>query len=513
MRRGFCVYKNIREKRYMGEEKDMKYIMAMDSGTTSVRCLMFDRGGNVCAMAQRELTNHFPQEGWVEQDAEEILEAQLDVCRQAMLKLGIGADDVSAIGITNQRETTIVWDKRTGKPVSPAIVWQCRRTADMAEELKTRGLSDTIRKKTGLLIDAYFSATKIRWLLDNVDGARERAERGELLFGTVDCWLIWNLTEGRQHVTEYSNAARTMLFNIHTLEWDEDILKELDIPLCMLPEVRESSDILGETTLFGGSIPIGGAAGDQQAALFGQQCFSAGDAKNTYGTGCFMLMNTGKTPVESKNGLLTTIAWGIDGEVNYALEGSVFVAGAAIQWLRDSLHLIERAVDTESIARSVDDTGGAYLVPAFVGLGAPYWDPYARGILTGLTRGTSIAHIVRATLESLAYQTADVLDAMKNDADIELRSLRADGGASANDFLMEFQADIIDVPIIRPACVETTAMGAAYLAGLAVGYWRDRAELSGNNSKSTVFQPKMSKTQRETLRTGWKRAVERARGQ
>ncbi len=489
----------------------MSYIMALDAGTTSARCILFDHSGAICAMAQRELANFFPQEGWVEQDAEEIWQTQLQVCREAMEQLDIDGTEIAAIGIANQRETTIVWDKATGKPVAPAIVWQCRRTADMAEALKQRGLEETIRHKTGLTIDAYFSATKLHWILQEVPGAQARAERGELLFGTVDCWLIWNLTEGRVHATEYSNAARTMLFNIHTLRWDEEICEILQIPQAMLPEVVETSGLIGTTTRLGGNIPISGAAGDQQAALFGQQCFAAGEAKNTYGTGCFLLMNTGSTPVQSQNGLLTTIAWGMNGEVNYALEGSVFVAGAAIQWLRDQLGLIEHASDTEALARSVENTGGVYLVPAFVGLGAPYWDPYARGTLVGLTRGTGRAHIARATLESLAYQTADVLEAMQNDAGVPLRLLRVDGGACANNFLMEFQADIIGVPIVRPQCVETTALGAAYLAGLAVGYWDSREEIRRNAAIDRQFQPNMPEEQRTPLRQDWKRAVERAK--
>ena len=488
----------------------MSYIMALDAGTTSARCILFDHSGAICAMAQRELANFFPQEGWVEQDAEEIWQTQLQVCREAMEQLDIDGTEIAAIGIANQRETTIVWDKATGKPIAPAIVWQCRRTEDMAEALKQRGLEETIRHKTGLTIDAYFSATKLHWILQEVPGAQARAERGELLFGTVDCWLIWNLTEGRVHATEYSNAARTMLFNIHTLRWDEEICEILQIPKAMLPEVVETSGRIDTTTLLGGNIPISGAAGDQQAALFGQQCFAAGEAKNTYGTGCFLLMNTGSIPVQSQNGLLTTIAWGMNGEVNYALEGSVFVAGAAIQWLRDQLGLIEHASDTEALARSVENTGGVYLVPAFVGLGAPYWDPYARGTLVGLTRGTGRAHIVRATLESLAYQTADVLEAMQNDAGVPLRLLRVDGGACANNFLMEFQADIIGVPIVRPQCVETTALGAAYLAGLAVGYWDSREEIRRNAAIDRQFQPNMPEEQRTPLRQDWKRAVERA---
>ncbi len=489
----------------------MSYIMALDAGTTSARCIIFDHSGSICAMAQRELKNSFPQEGWVEQDAEEIWETQLAVCREAMDKLGITGAQIAAIGIANQRETTIVWDRASGKPIAPAIVWQCRRTADMAEQLKQRGMEATIRSRTGLTIDAYFSATKLHWMLQHVPGAQQRAQRGELLFGTVDCWLIWNLTEGRVHATEYSNAARTMLFNIHTLTWDEEICAMLDIPMAVLPEVLPSSGIVGTTVLLGGCIPISGAAGDQQAALFGQNCFAPGDAKNTYGTGCFLLMNTGVTPVESKHGLLTTIAWGIDGQVSYALEGSVFVAGAAIQWLRDQLGLIEHAADTERLARSVDGTGGVYLVPAFVGLGAPHWDPYARGTLVGLTRGTGRAHIVRAALESVAYQTVDVLEAMQNDAGVPLRSLRVDGGACANDFLMEFQADVIGVPIVRPRCVETTGLGAAYLAGLAVGYWESEEEIRRNAEIDRVFAPNMAQKRRNSLLSDWKRAVERAK--
>lgn len=490
----------------------MQYIMAIDAGTTSARCILFDHKGLPCATAQRELHNTYPKEGWVEQDAEEIWNVQLQVCREAMEQLGVSGENIAAIGIANQRETTIVWDKETGKPIAPAIVWQCRRTAEQAEELRQKGWEETIRSKTGLIIDAYFSATKINWILQHTQGAQERAQRGELLFGTVDCWLIWNLTKGQRHVTEYSNAARTMMFNIHSLEWDEDILRALNIPKAMLPEVLPTSGVMGTTELFGSEIPIGGAAGDQQAALFGQGCFEAGDAKNTYGTGCFLLMNTGETPVTSTNGLLTTIAWAIDGTVQYALEGSVFVAGAAIQWLRDELQMIEHAADTEQVSRSVPDTGGVYLIPAFVGLGAPYWDPYARGTLVGMTRGTTRAHIVRAAVESLAYQTVDVLQAMQSDSGVKLRSLRADGGASANNFLMEFQADVTGVPIVRPKCVETTALGAAYLAGLAVGYWNGRDEIASNAEIDRIFQSDMPERKREQLLSGWNRAVERSRG-
>ncbi len=489
-----------------------QYVMAIDAGTTSARCILFNRDGRMCAVSQRELHPRYPHDGWVEQDAMEIWTAQLEVCRDAIAKLDIEPEQISAIGITNQRETTIVWDKATGKPVAPAIVWQCRRTAEEAEHLRERGLEQMLRDKTGLVVDAYFSATKLRWILDNVPDARRRAENGELLFGTVDCWLIWNLTGGARHVTDASNAARTMLFDIHTMQWDADILRELEIPACMLPEIVPSSGMIAQTELFGGSIPVAGVAGDQQAALFGQTCFAPGDAKNTYGTGCFLLMNTGNRPVNSENGLLTTVAWSIDGEVTYALEGSIFMAGAAIQWLRDEMGLIAHAADSERVARSVADTGGVFLVPAFTGLGAPYWDPYARGTLIGLTRGSNRAHIVRATLESLAYQTADVLHVMEKDAGLRMQSLRVDGGASANNFLMEFQADIIDVPVERPACVETTALGAAYLAGLAVGYWKDRAEICQKIVPDRTFMPHMESALRRRHMAGWHTAVERSLG-
>ena len=482
-----------------------QYIMAMDAGTTSARCMLFDRQGKPCAMAQRALHLSYPHEGWVEQDAMEIWTAQLTVCQEAMEQLQLKPEQIAAIGITNQRETTIVWDKKTGQPIAPAIVWQCRRTAADAQALHVR-MGKQLQEKTGLIVDAYFSATKLRWILQNIPDARRCAQQGKLLFGTVDSWLIWNLTEGRCHVTDVTNAARTMLFDIHTCTWDNDILRELDIPADMLPQVVSSSGVIGETALFGGSIPIAGIAGDQQAALFGQACFQPGDAKNTYGTGCFLLMNTGK----SENGLLTTIAWEIDGEVTYALEGSVFVAGAAIQWLRDELGLLQSAADSEAFARRISDTGGVYLVPAFTGLGAPYWDPYARGTMVGITRGTTKEHIVRAALESLAYQTADVLHVMEQDAGLHLRSLKADGGACANDFLMEFQSDIIGVPVERPACVETTAMGAAYLAGLAVGYWADREQLRKTIEPGRTFVPQMEELRRTQLLQGWKRAVGRA---
>jgi len=490
-----------------------KYIMALDSGTTSNRCILFNKKGEICSVAQKEFTQYYPKPGWVEHDAVEIWNTQLSVAQEALRKIGAHAEDVAAIGITNQRETTIVWDKETGEPVCPAIVWQCRRTAEYCDELRARGLADTCRERTGLIIDAYFSATKLRWILENVPGARQRAERGELLFGTVDTWLIWKLTGGRVHVTDYSNASRTMLYNIRDLCWDETILRELNIPACMLPEVRPSSCVYGETEsrLFGAPIPIAGAAGDQQAALFGQTCFEAGEAKNTYGTGCFLLMNTGETPKFSNNGLVTTIAWGLDGKVEYALEGSIFVAGAAIQWLRDEVRLIEAAPDTEYFATTVPATNGCYVVPAFVGLGAPYWDQYARGTIVGLTRGVNRAHIIRATLESLAYQTNDVLHAMEEDAGIRLAALKVDGGASANNFLMQFQADISDAPVRRPVCVETTAMGAAYLAGLAVGYWQSKQEVLKNWQISRVFEPEMGEQQRKKLLRGWKRAVNCAR--
>lgn len=486
-----------------------KYIMALDAGTTSNRCILFNEKGEICSMAQKEFTQHFPKPGWVEHDAGEIWATQLQVAREAISRIGAKPEEIAAIGITNQRETTIVWDKHTGKPVCHAIVWQCRRTAEYCDSLKERRLTDKFREKTGLVIDAYFSATKVKWILDHVEGARERAERGDLLFGTVETWLIWKLTKGKVHVTDYSNASRTMLFNINTLQWDEEILRELDIPRSMLPEAKPSSCIYGyaDASFFGGEIPIAGAAGDQQAALFGQTCFHAGEAKNTYGTGCFLLMNTGEKPVFSKNGLVTTIAWGIDGKVNYALEGSIFVAGAAIQWLRDELRLIDSASMTEYMAQNVEDSNGCYVVPAFTGLGAPYWDQYARGTIVGLTRGVNKDHIVRATLESLAYQVNDVLEAMKADSGIELSALKVDGGASANNFLMQTQADISSAPVNRPKCVETTAMGAAYLAGLAVGYWNSPEEVVKNWAIDQIFMPKIEAGKREKMLRGWKRAV------
>ncbi|MDD5882737.1 MAG: glycerol kinase GlpK [Firmicutes bacterium] len=491
-----------------------KYIMALDAGTTSNRCCLFNEAGEVCSMAQKEFTQYFPQPGWVEHDANEIWSTQLEVARQAMENIGATAANIAAIGITNQRETTIVWDRKTGQPICRAIVWQCRRTSKYCDELKAKGLTESFRKKTGLVIDAYFSGTKLRWILENVPGARERAEKGELLFGTVETWLIWKLTGGRVHVTDYSNASRTMLFNISTLQWDEDILRELNIPRCMLPEVRPSSCVYGEALpqFFGAAIPIAGAAGDQQAALFGQTCFAPGEAKNTYGTGCFLLMNTGKTPVFSKNGLVTTIAWGLNGEVEYALEGSIFVAGAALQWLRDELRLIDSAPDSEYMAQKVSDTNGCYVVPAFTGLGAPHWDQYARGAIVGLTRGVNKYHIVRATLDSLCYQTHDVLRAMEADSGIKLTALKVDGGASANNYLMQTQSDIIDAPVQRPKCVETTAMGAAYLAGLAVGYWKNKADVRKNWAIERTFTPSISEEQRKACLHGWNKAVKCALG-
>ena len=486
-----------------------KYIMALDAGTTSNRCILFNEKGEICSIAQKEFTQYFPKPGWVEHDANEIWSSQLGVAVEAMAKLGIGADDIAAIGITNQRETTIVWDKSTGEPVYNAIVWQCRRTSEYCDTLKDKGLTDKFREKTGLIIDAYFSGTKLKWILDNVDGVRERAEKGELLFGTVETWLIWKLTKGKAHVTDYSNASRTLLFNIKDLTWDKEILEELNIPESMLPEPKPSSYVYGysDVSFFGKEIPISGAAGDQQAALFGQTCFNPGEAKNTYGTGCFMLMNTGETPVYSKNGLVTTIAWGLDGKVNYALEGSIFVAGASIQWLRDELRIIESAADSEYMAKKVKDTNGCYVVPAFTGLGAPYWDQYARGTIVGLSRGVNKYHIIRATLESIGYQVNDVLHAMKADSGIDLAALKVDGGASANDFLMQFQSDIINAPVKRPSCVETTAMGAAYLAGLAVGYWNSKEDVIKNWAVDKIFSPIMGEDERERKIKGWNKAV------
>ena len=483
--------------------------MALDAGTTSNRCILFDQKGQIVSLAQKEFTQRFPKPGWVEHDANEIWSTMLGVAVEAMQKAGASYEDIAAIGITNQRETTIVWDKKTGEPVYNAIVWQCRRTSEYCDSLMERGLVDRFREKTGLVIDAYFSATKLKWILDEVPGVRERAERGDLYFGTVETWLIWKMTKGKIHVTDYTNASRTMLFNIHTLKWDEDILKELNIPLCMLPEVRPSSCVYGETasTYFGGPIPIAGAAGDQQAALFGQCCFEQGEVKNTYGTGCFLLMNTGHEAITSQSGLLTTIAASTSKNVEYALEGSVFVAGAGIQWLRDSMRMLKTSAQSQEYAEHVPDTAGVYIVPAFAGMGAPYWDQYARGTIVGITRGCTKEHFIRATLESIAYQTADVLEAMEKDSGIDLKSLKVDGGASANDFLMQFQADIVNTQVRRPACIETTALGAAYLAGLAVGYWKNRDEIRENWQIGASFAPEMDEEDCKKLLKGWHRAV------
>ncbi len=486
-----------------------KYIMALDAGTTSNRCILFNKKGEMCSVAQKEFTQIFPKPGWVEHDANEIWSSMLGVAVEAMTKAGATYKDIAAIGITNQRETTIVWDKNTGDPVYNAIVWQCRRTSEYCDELKKKGLMETFRKKTGLVIDAYFSGTKLKWILDNVEGVRERAEKGELLFGTVETWLIWKLTKGAVHVTDYSNASRTLMFNIKTLKWDKDILKELNIPEKMLPTPMPSSCIYGKTdpAFFGGSIKLGGAAGDQQCALFGQTCFEKGDVKNTYGTGGFLLMNTGDKPIYSKHGLVTTIAWGLDGKVTYALEGSIFIAGAAIQWLRDELKILESSADSEYMAKKVPDTNGCYIVPAFTGLGAPYWDQYARGTIVGLTRGVNKYHIIRATLESMVYQVNDVVKAMEQDAKVRLSALKVDGGASANNFLLQTQADISDAPVVRPRCVETTAVGAAYLAGLAVGYWDGPDSIKKNVKTDMTFKPDIEPEKRNAMLKGWEKAV------
>ena len=488
----------------------MKYIMSLDQGTTSSRCILFDHAGNICATAQREFRQYFPKPGWVEHDAVEIWRTTLEVAKNAMEKLNVQAEDIAAIGITNQRETTVVWDKETGEPVCNAIVWQCRRTSDIIDDLVERGYSDMIREKTGLVPDAYFSGSKIKWILDNVPGVRERAEKGELLFGTIDTWLIWNLTGGKVHVTDYTNASRTMLFNIHDLCWDEELLALLDIPKCILPEVKPSSHVYGKTeySLLGGEILIAGAAGDQQCAMFGQCCFSPGQMKNTYGTGCFLLMNTGTTPVESRNGLVTTIAVGYADHVEYALEGSIFVAGAAIQWLRDQLDVLTSASESCQYAASVEDTAGAYVVPAFTGLGAPYWKQHARGCVVGITRGFTRAHLIRATLESLAYQTYDICNAMEQDSGIPITALKVDGGACANDFLMQFQSDILDCDVHRPQCIETTALGAAYLAGLAVGFWNSLDDIRSNWAIDHVFKPEMAEDIRKNRLKGWQKAVQ-----
>lgn len=486
-----------------------KYVMALDQGTTSSRCILFDKSGNICSMSQKEFTQIYPQPGWVEHNPMEIWSSQLAVATECMAMVGAKPEQIAAIGITNQRETTILWDRYTGEPVYNAIVWQCRRTSDMIEELKTDGFDSVIRQKTGLIPDAYFSASKIAWILRNVPGARRKAEAGELLFGTVDTWLIWNLTKGTVHVTDYTNASRTMLFDIHRLCWDEEILKRFDIPAGILPQVKPSSHVYGHTdaSVLGGEIPIAGAAGDQQAALFGQCCFEQGEVKNTYGTGCFLLMNTGDEAIASESGLLTTIAAGAADQVEYALEGSVFVAGAGVQWLRDSMRMLKTSAQSREYCEAVEDTAGVYVVPAFAGMGAPYWNQYARGTVVGLTRGCSKEHFIRATLEAIAYQTSDVLRAMEQDSGIHLKSLKVDGGASANDFLMQFQADIVNVSVHRPKCIETTALGAAYLAGLAVGYWKDRAEIRENWQIGVVFRPGMEEERRNRLLKGWRKAV------
>ena len=490
-----------------------QYIMALDAGTTSSRCILFNKQGEVCALAQKEFTQYFPKPGYVEHDANEIWTTQLLVCREAMNQVEAKASDIAAIGITNQRETTVVWDNKTGEPIYHAIVWQCRRTSDFCEELKKDpSVVEMIKEKTGLVVDPYFSGTKIRWILDHVPTAREKAEKGELSFGTIDTWLIYKLSGGKIHVTDYTNASRTMLFNIHTLTWDEEILDLLKIPANMLPEVKESSYVYGETdpALFEGAIKIAGIAGDQQSALFGQACFEAGDVKNTYGTGCFMLMNTGSQPIHSKNGLLTTIAWGLDGKVTYALEGSVYVAGAAMQWLRDEVKLIDSSPDSEYFATKVDSTNGCYVVPAFTGLGAPYWNPYARGIMTGLTRGTSKCHMIRATLESIAYQANDVFDAMEKDAGMKVTNLKVDGGACRNNFLMQFQSNISNVPVSRPTCVETTAMGANYLAGLAVGFYESLDAIKESWALERTFNVEKDDAYRARKLKGWRKAVKAA---
>lgn len=491
----------------------MKYIIALDQGTTSSRAIIFDENQNVIASSQKEFTQIYPKEGWVEHDPMEIWASQSGVLAEAIAKSGISQHDIIGIGITNQRETTIVWNKHTGKPIYNAIVWQCRRTAHICDQLKAKNLTNYIKENTGLVLDAYFSGTKIKWILDNVEGAREAAEKGDLLFGTVDTWLIWKLTNGRSHCTDYTNASRTMIYNIKNLCWDEKLLKELNIPKSMLPEVKDSSGTFGYANLGGKGghrVPICGVAGDQQAALFGQACFEKGEAKNTYGTGCFMLMNTGDKMISSKNGLLTTIAIGLNGKVQYALEGSIFVGGAAVQWLRDELKLISDSKDTEYFASKVKDNGGVYFVPAFVGLGTPYWDMYARGAIVGLTRGANKNHIIRATLESIAYQTKDVLEAMQEDSGIELKALKVDGGASANNFLMQFQADIIGKNVERPSIVETTALGAAYLAGLAVGFWESKEEIKNNWCLERSFVSTMSSEERLIKHNKWKKAVKRA---
>jgi glycerol kinase len=493
---------------------DKKYVLAIDQGTTSSRAILFDHDGRIAGMAQREFEQIFPQPGWVEHNPREIMTSVYTTITELLNNANVDINDIASIGITNQRETAVVWDKQTGQPVYNAIVWQSRQTKDICEELKKAGHEDMVRAKTGLLIDAYFSGTKVKWILDRVEGARARAENGELLFGTVDSWLIWNLTGGKVHVTDYTNAARTLMYNIHELKWDDELLAMLDVPKAMLPEVKSSSEVYGLTHSqhIGGQVPIAGIAGDQQAALFGQACFEEGMAKNTYGTGCFVLMNTGQKAMASKNGLLTTIAWGIDGKVEYALEGSIFVAGSVVQWLRDGLRMLGKASDTQAYAERAGDNDGVYFVPAFVGLGAPYWRSDIRGAVFGLTRGTSKEHFIRAAVESMAYQTRDVLTAMQADAQIELKELRADGGAISNDFMAQFQSDILNVPVVRPQVAETTALGAAYLAGLATGFWSSREEIARQWAADREFTPAMPEERREALYAGWKQAVEATMG-
>ena len=491
-----------------------KYILALDQGTTSSRAIVFNHNGDIIGTAQKEFKQYYPKAGWVEHDGQEIWSSQAGVAAEAITSAGLNGDNIAAIGITNQRETTLIWDRKTGKPVHNAIVWQDRRTSDYCDKLKKESkIKEMIQEKTGLLLDSYFSATKIKWILDNVAGVRERAEKGELAFGTMDSWIIWNFTRGDIHVTDVTNASRTMIYNIHTLEWDRELLKLFDIPKSLLPEVKSSSEIYGrtKTTIFASKVPIAGIAGDQQAALFGQRCIESGMVKNTYGTGCFMVMNTGEKPIQSKNNLLTTIAWQVDGKVEYALEGSIFIAGAVVQWLRDELGLIRKSSDIEKLALSVDDNDGVYLVPAFAGLGAPHWDQHARGTIVGLTRGTNSGHIARAALEGIAYQAMDVLNSMEADSGINILELRVDGGATANNLLMQFQADILQAPVIRPKILETTALGAAYLAGLAVGYWKDHDEINAQWKEDTRFNATMSSAEATKLKSGWGRALTAAK--
>lgn len=488
----------------------MRAVLALDQGTTSSRALVFDHAGSILAMAQQEFKQHFPRPGWVEHDANEIWQTQLDTARAALAKAGLSASDIVGLGITNQRETTVIWDRKTGEPIHPAIVWQDRRTAAFCDRLKAEGHAELIQERTGLLIDAYFSGSKVRWLLDHVPGARQRAQRGELAFGTIDSWLVWNLTAGALHIIDPTNASRTLMYNLRGY-WDDELLAILDVPRSLLPELRSSSEVYGETTLLGAPIKLAGIAGDQQAALFGQNCFDRGMAKNTYGTGCFLLMNVGQEPRVSKNRLITTVAWGVDGRLEYALEGSVFIGGAVVQWLRDGLGIIQNSAEVEQLAASVPDSGGVYLVPAFAGLGAPFWDQYARGTITGITRGTTRAHLARAALDGIAFQVADVLDAMKDDSGITMSALRVDGGASANDTLMQFQADILQAPVVRPKVIETTALGAAYLAGLATGFWKTRADLTGSWQVDRTFEPHMSADKAAHRRARWSQALNRAR--